>query len=81
MSASYYLRAALLILPFALRAQTGSPVITAHPKSQSVSFGANVTFVSGASGADPIRYQWRRNEQNISDATNSTLILTLDVRR
>ncbi|HEY0552237.1 MAG TPA: lamin tail domain-containing protein, partial [Verrucomicrobiae bacterium] len=35
----------------------------------------NVTFVSSASSAAPIRYQWRRNGSNIPNGTNATLTI------
>ncbi|MBI4661893.1 MAG: immunoglobulin domain-containing protein [Verrucomicrobia bacterium] len=50
-----------------------SPRITAQPQSQSVNTGANVSFTVVATGAAPLRYQWRFNQAPISDATNPTL--------
>ena len=47
--------------------------ITAQPASQSVFIGQNATFTVTAANATT--YQWRKNGQNISGATSSTLQL------
>ncbi len=52
-----------------------APTITTHPASQSVALGGSVTFSITASGTAPFTYQWRKNEQPINAATNSTLTL------
>ena len=52
------------------------PTITAHPKSQSVSPGAKVTFSVRASGTSPFGYQWRYNDVAIPDATGISLVMT-----
>ncbi len=49
-----------------------APSITAQPASQTVAVGATVTFSVSASGAAPLRYQWRRNGANIAGATGQT---------
>jgi uncharacterized delta-60 repeat protein len=54
----------------------GLPLITKEPQSQTVLQGARVSFSVTATGDPVLRYQWRFNEQNISGATNSTLVLT-----
>jgi hypothetical protein len=51
------------------------PVITAHPQSQTVYAGANVTFAAMASGSGPLSYQWRRNGAAIPNATSGMLQL------
>ena len=47
------------------------PTITTQPVSQSVNAGATATFSVQASG-DSLRYQWRRNDQDIGGATSAT---------
>jgi len=54
----------------------GSPRINWPPLSRSVFSGDTVAFNTSASGASPLNYQWRFNGTNISDATNSVLVLT-----
>src|SRR5690349_21196961 len=75
----FVIRLSLLLgcLPceFAL-AQTPPPAITAQPRSQSVSPGANVTFRVTAAGTPPLSFQWFWNEAPVDAATNSTLVLT-----
>jgi hypothetical protein len=51
------------------------PTITAPPIGQTVSPGANVTFSVTAEGEDPLRYQWKRNGQDLAGQTNRTLTL------
>ncbi|MFL6198884.1 MAG: PQQ-dependent sugar dehydrogenase [Thermoanaerobaculia bacterium] len=50
---------------------TGNPAprITAQPEDLKVSLGAPAVFSVGASGAPPLRYQWRRNGIDIPGAT------------
>src|SRR5439155_9263652 len=46
---------------------TGSqaPQITQQPVDQSVRIGQSATFTVAASGAQPLNYQWQRNDANI----------------
>ncbi|MBI5772017.1 MAG: immunoglobulin domain-containing protein, partial [Verrucomicrobia bacterium] len=53
-----------------------APVITAHPQSQTVVSGANVTLSVVASGLPAPAYQWKKGGVNIADATNATLTLS-----
>jgi hypothetical protein len=53
-----------------------TPVITNQPQAVTISAGQTATFTVGASGTDPLAYQWRFNGTNISGATNSSLILS-----
>src|SRR5207245_2323131 len=54
----------------------GAAKISVHPKDQSVSLGANVTFSVSVSGTAPFAYQWRSNSVDIPGATKSTLTVT-----
>jgi len=54
----------------------GAPVIVTEPASQSVASGETVSFEVIASGAEPLRYQWRLNGTNFPGGTNATLTLT-----
>ena len=57
----------------------GSFPVMIQPVSQTVMTGANVVFaISPTNSSSPLNYQWRRNQTNISGATNLTLQL-LDV--
>jgi len=49
------------------------PRITLQPASIAVSPGSNVTFAVAATGTGLVRYQWRRDGQEIPDATSPTL--------
>ena len=49
--------------------------ITQPPAHQPVSLGADVTFEVGAIGSAPLAYQWRRNGNDVTDATNSSLAI------
>ncbi len=49
-----------------------APVITAQPKSQTVSEGGSVTFSVTATGSAPLLYQWMKDGAVISGATGSS---------
>lgn len=53
---------------------TGSPAprITSQPEDLKVTLGAPATFSVGASGAPPLRYQWRRNGADLPGATGAS---------
>lgn len=51
------------------------PTVTSSPASQNVGAGASVSFSVTASGAAPLRYQWRKNGVAIGGATSATLAL------
>jgi len=53
----------------------GSPFVIIDPISQTSLNGSNVTFAVLADGQLPLTYQWLFNGQNITGATNATLIL------
>jgi predicted outer membrane repeat protein len=48
------------------------PVITSHPQSQSIVSGYDATFSVGATGRNPLSYQWRKNTLPISGANGSS---------
>ena len=52
-----------------------TPGITAQPLSLSVAPGATATFGVAASGAAPLRFQWRFNGTNLAGATSALLTL------
>jgi uncharacterized delta-60 repeat protein len=54
----------------------GAPAILAQPASQIVPGGTNVAFSVTASGAAPLHFQWRFNGMLLTDATNSSLVMS-----
>jgi hypothetical protein len=52
-----------------------APTIMIQPTNQFAIPGANVTFVCQAAGVPAPKFQWRSNDVNIANATNSTLVL------
>ena len=58
----------------------GQPVITNQPQTQAVAPGTTATFTMGASGAEPLAFQWQRNLgagfSDLADCTNAALMLT-----
>ncbi len=57
------------------------PVIISQPTNAAVMVGGTASFSVGASGSQPLSYQWQLNQTNISaltnaTATNATLVLT-----
>ena len=53
-----------------------APTITTHPASQTARIGDAATFTVGASGTQPLSYQWQRNDVNISGATAATYTIS-----
>jgi len=51
------------------------PTILAQPLGMRVRDGTNINLVVVAAGAAPLAYQWQRNFQNITGATNACLPL------
>ena len=49
------------------------PIITRQPQPLTVNVGDSASFSVGALGSLPLTYQWRKNDVNIGNATNSTL--------
>src|SRR4030095_2892912 len=61
-----------LIWAMSLTATVAVPVaIVTPPASQTIPLGSPVTFSVGITGG-PARYQWQKNNANISNQTNST---------
>jgi outer membrane protein assembly factor BamB len=52
------------------------PTITTPPQTQSVAYGASVTFSADASGTLPFSYQWQKNGADIAGATGASLVLS-----
>jgi hypothetical protein len=53
-----------------------APVESTAPQSQNATSGDTVVFIVAASGAGPIRHQWRFNGNPIAGALEATLTLT-----
>ncbi|QYM77876.1 immunoglobulin domain-containing protein [Horticoccus luteus] len=53
-----------------------APVILAAPTSESVVAGTHVALSVTAFGADPLTYQWRKNDVDLPGATAATLAFT-----
>lgn len=66
----------IVLLLGACRGPDGGPVIDSPPASQTVVDGAAVNFVVTASGQAPLRYQWRRDEMDVANATMPALNLS-----
>jgi Concanavalin A-like lectin/glucanases superfamily/Immunoglobulin domain/Bacterial TSP3 repeat len=52
------------------------PAILIQPRSQTVLAGTNVTLAVAATSESSLAYQWRRNGQNLPNATNAVLQIT-----
>jgi uncharacterized repeat protein (TIGR01451 family) len=52
------------------------PSLTTQPTNVAVAIGGDATFTITADGTAPLGYQWSFNGTNVTDATNSMLILT-----
>ncbi len=50
--------------------------ITMNPQNQTVSEGEAVSFYVLVAGTAPITYQWKKNGEDITDATDSNYIIT-----
>lgn len=53
-----------------------TPFITSQPQNQSVFGGATVTFNVGATGQQPLSYQWLFDGTNLPSAITNPLVLT-----
>ncbi len=54
----------------------GKPVITSQPQNQTVYANGSATFTVGATGAQPLQYQWHRNAVPLGGATGASLTLS-----
>ncbi|MEO6003302.1 MAG: MBG domain-containing protein [Opitutus sp.] len=54
----------------------GPPVITTQPVAVSVKVGETATFTVGASGTQPLTYQWRKGNSALAGQTGPSLTLT-----
>ena len=62
---------------FGLALPTTAPNIFLPPQSQTVAAGTTASFGVGATGNQPLTYQWFLNNSEITNATsNSSLLLT-----
>lgn len=52
--------------------QSGAPVITSQPQSQTVTAGQSATFSAAASGDAPLSYQWTFNGLNVASGSSYT---------
>jgi hypothetical protein len=53
------------------------PQITVQPRKWTVTEGGSYTFTVTAGGTAPLSFQWRKDDVDLADKTNSTLPLTL----
>ena len=53
-----------------------APSITVQPQSTAVLPGPNITFSVTASGANPLRYQWRKDGSSLTQRTNASLTIS-----
>lgn len=67
-------QAAVFVVP--TNADTRPPAITQQPQSLSVTQGNSASFSVAATGAAPLRYQWRLNGSNVPGGTGSSYSLT-----
>jgi hypothetical protein len=52
------------------------PFVTTQPTNAAVAVGSDAAFTITADGSAPLTFQWSFNGTNVTDATNSTLMLT-----
>ncbi len=59
-----------------LTVQQVAPTITTQPANITTNSGVNVTFFVSVSGSTPFTYQWKKNGNDIANATNASLTLS-----
>ena len=79
MKAIHTLGLALLMFLATSSDSLGQPVITHQPAPQATAPGTTVTFQVGASGTEPLSYQWQKDAgsgfADLADRTNAALVL------
>jgi glucose/arabinose dehydrogenase len=61
---------------FVVRFNNGTPpAISSHPANQSVMAGQPTSFTVGATGTEPLSFQWQRNMVGIAGATSQTFTI------
>src|SRR6266850_8558497 len=69
-----------LVTEFIYRTAGQAPAVTNPPQSQVVACGSTASFSVGATGTQPLSYQWRRNGVNLAGNTIGGLVLqTVDI--
>ncbi|HTL56951.1 MAG TPA: LamG-like jellyroll fold domain-containing protein [Candidatus Limnocylindrales bacterium] len=53
-----------------------APVIYLQPRDQAVAVGQNAVFTVGASGTQPLSYQWSLNGAPLPNSSNASLVIT-----
>jgi len=53
-----------------------APSFISEPSDRYADLGRSITLSASATGATPLRYQWRFNGTNLVNATNAALVLT-----
>lgn len=66
---------AIVTIPITVTPVSDPPEITAHPEDTTIVEGSDVTLSVSAIGIPPLSYQWRRNDEEVLGATNSSLTL------
>lgn len=56
------------------KSTASAPIITSQPSNQTVIVGQSATFMVTATGGQPLSYQWKKNNANITGATSSSYI-------
>jgi hypothetical protein len=74
--ALYYVQRGSGILGRIRAAASQPPAITSQPQSRTASAGQSVTFSVGATGSQPLAYQWQRGTTNIAGATSANYTFT-----
>ncbi len=62
--------------PAVLGGNPVAPSIIKQPVSQTINKGDSTSLSVSADGTSPLQFQWRKDGQNLPQATNSTLVIT-----
>ena len=71
MKTQFYLPVAGLLLAN-VGSGLGQPIITNQPQSCTNVVGTTATFLVGATGTEPLAYQWQKNAGTWTDLVNCT---------